>query len=74
MYRVNLYRRLPPQPWPPLPVNPQPVAGLFWLGPEPSAADGAEAVEYHMRLVDQQGNEGPPSAPVSIPAAPGGNP
>lgn len=74
MYRVNLYRRLPPQRWPPLPVNPQPVAGLFWLGPEPFASDGAEAVEYHMRLVDQQGNEGPPSDPVSIPAARGGSP
>jgi hypothetical protein len=73
MYRVNLYVRVPPNPWPPLPVNPMPVDGQFWIGPEPVAlADPmAQSVEYAMRLVDQSGNEGPVSEPVSIPIAKG---
>jgi len=69
MFRVNLYRRVPPQPWPPLPVNASPIEGQFWIGPEPFVLNDpdASAVEYAMRLVDQQGNEGPASEPVSIP-------
>ncbi len=73
LYRVNLYGRVPPAPWPELPFTGQPLTGLWWIGPEPFFLNDptAKSVEYRMRLVDQLGNEGPPSDPVSIPIAKG---
>ena len=67
-YRVNLYRRASGGAWPLRPLNVHPVeTGQLVL----RVAD-AEAVAFHLRLVDQFGNEGPPSPPVSIaPAAEG---
>lgn len=73
MYRVNIYQRLPTKPWPPLPTNPIPIEGQFWIGPQPVvlAEPDARVMEYAMRLVDQFGNEGPASEPITIPIAKG---
>ena len=61
-YRVNLYRRAAGGVWPQRPLNVHPVeAGQLVV----RVAD-AEAVAFQLRLVDQFGNEGPASPPVSI--------
>lgn len=68
-YRANLYRRTPPQPWPPAPLNGRPLTETAWqvasLGASlPPTVPGED---YVLRYVDQFGNEGPPSEPVRIP-------
>jgi hypothetical protein len=68
-YRANLYRRIPPAPWPPAPLNAAPLAGVEWTVPPVQASFPTEAPgeEYHLRFVDVSGNEGPPSPSVLVP-------
>lgn len=70
-YRANLYRRVPPAPWPILPVNSEPITVAHWIVPPLGApSPSSKAVEaFQLRLVDQFGNEGPPSLEVRIPLA-----
>jgi hypothetical protein len=71
-YRGNLYRRVPPAPWPLAPLNVKPLAvpqlilPLFRSG---QAGRGATA-EFTLRLVDHFGNEGPPAPPITVPLDP----
>jgi hypothetical protein len=68
-YRANLYRRVPPDPWPLAPLNPQPLEATQWIVPPLTAALPARAgrEEYALRRVERTGAEGPPSAAVAIP-------
>jgi len=60
-FRGNLYRRLPPAPWPFTPINPRPLEKTLWTVPKAALEEGAE---YRLRLVDRNGGEGPPSPGV----------
>jgi hypothetical protein len=68
-YRANLYRRVPPEPWPPAPLNAEPLAGTEWTLPPVQASFPPEATgeEYRLRFVDSFGNEGAPSPSVRVP-------
>jgi hypothetical protein len=72
-YRVHVYRRFPPAPWPFTPLNGAALTALQYLVQPPTAATkgGAGEVEYAIRLVDHLGNEGPLSPPVTFTSAPG---
>ena len=72
-YRVNVYRRYPPAPWPLTPLNPDPLQTAQFTVTRPSASlrGGLGQVEYAIRLIDSFGNEGPLSEPVSIALAAG---
>jgi hypothetical protein len=68
-FRANLYRRLPPADWPPLPLNGEPLQTAHWVVPPLQAEfpPGTTDEGYSLRFVDQFGNEGPPSPEVLIP-------
>jgi hypothetical protein len=68
-YGANLYRRVVPGPWPPLPLNAVPLQGASWIVPPLQAEFPKEATgeAYQLRFVDQFGNEGAASAEVLIP-------
>jgi hypothetical protein len=68
-YRANLYRRVPPAPWPPLALNDAPLETNHWVVPPLQAEfpPGATAEAYTLRFVDQFGNEGPASPEVLVP-------
>ncbi len=70
-YRVNLYRRVPPESWPALPLNGQPLVEQQWIVPPLQAEFPPDATgeAYVLRFVDQHGNEGAPSPEVLIPLA-----
>jgi hypothetical protein len=72
-YRVNVYRRYPPAPWPLSPLNSSPLETLQFpvTPPAASARGGPGQVEYAIRLVDSFGNEGALSEPVSFALATG---
>ncbi len=72
-YRVNVYRRFPPAPWPLSPLNPAPLEALQYLvqPPASSAIGGAGQVEYSIRLMDSFGNEGALAPAVSLSFAAG---
>ncbi|HKI98905.1 MAG TPA: hypothetical protein VKB51_10565 [bacterium] len=68
-YRANLYRRVPPAPWPMQPLNGAPLPATHWIVP-PLQAEfpaGATAEAYTLRFVDHFGNEGAASPEVLIP-------
>ncbi len=64
-FRTNVYMRNSPALFPMTPLNLVPVGDLQFLVPLRGAAN--EPVEFTLRLVDQFGNEGPASLPVSPP-------
>lgn len=69
--RANLYRRVPPAPWPLTPLNPEPLDTGRWRvthsrGAGENAAPEPGGVEYVLRWIDRFGNEGPPSQAVRI--------
>ena len=65
-YRVNLYRRLPGQPWPEHPINMKPIAENFYIGYQEK---NVPEFLYQIRLVDSRGNESTPSITYSIPSS-----
>ncbi len=71
-YRANLYRRSPDQPWPLTPLNPAPLQVRQWKmgGRYVTGRARRESLEFALRLVDQFGNEGPKSPPVTLTLAP----
>ena len=73
-YRANVYRRLPPAPWPFTPLNPAPLDALEYLVQPPSsrARGGPDVSEYTIRLVDEFGNEGPAAPPLRFGPGAGG--
>ncbi|MBI4081995.1 MAG: hypothetical protein HY423_05230 [Candidatus Lambdaproteobacteria bacterium] len=64
-YRANLYRRVPRSAWPMAPLNPAPLE-LLQFQATLGGAGAPALVEFALRLVDQHGNEGPLSLPVTI--------
>lgn len=80
-FKANLYRRIiPPSVQPPespagwsyIPLNSKPISANFMEVPHPPKLglnvqfSAGSRVEYQIRLVDQFGNEGPPSNTVAI--------
>jgi hypothetical protein len=64
-YRANLYRRSPRSAWPMTPLNSAPLEEVQYkvtLG----LVGVPVLAEFALRLVDQHGNEGPLSVPVTI--------
>lgn len=68
-YGANVYRRVAPAPWPPGPLNGEPLRARQWIVPPLQAEFPARATgeEFRVRLVDRFGNEGPASPPVRVP-------
>ncbi len=66
-FRANLYRRIAGRPWPFWPMNQEPVEGPQRIVSLPTGTRGnpAPRIEFFLRLVDQFGNEGPATPPVS---------
>jgi hypothetical protein len=67
-YRANVYRRVPGEEWPHVPLNAQPVEGTSYVD-RPSRETVTQAqgrFEYAVRWVNQAGGEGRPSEPIEI--------
>ncbi|MFI5399680.1 MAG: hypothetical protein ACHQZQ_01340 [SAR324 cluster bacterium] len=73
-YRANVYRRLPPAPWPLSPLNSTPLDTVEYLVQPPAsgARGGPDLAEYTIRLVDEFGNEGPAAPPLRFGPGSGG--